>query len=215
MRIFTVLVMVVAAVFLGVPPASAVVYDFFLTQWNVTELNTAGDKVHVEISGKTVTFTWVDGNSIDPAAFNLQNIWYTLGVQGVAGTGTATGYTTADPCGVVSMGNPNGLCTADGFGQFRGEAIDLDPSVGSRQTSVVLTFANDLASGLDANAFALHVQYNSGCSGFVDGTIGGSSITSQSACTPVPEPITMFLGGTGLLILGYAARKRLFRQFTS
>jgi len=28
--------------------------------------------------------------------------------------------------------------------------------------------------------------------------------------TPVPEPVTMFLGGTGLLILGYVARKRLF-----
>ena len=28
--------------------------------------------------------------------------------------------------------------------------------------------------------------------------------------TPVPEPITMFLSGTGLLLLGYAARKRLF-----
>jgi hypothetical protein len=28
--------------------------------------------------------------------------------------------------------------------------------------------------------------------------------------TPVPEPITMFLGGTGLLTLAYAARKRLF-----
>jgi len=28
--------------------------------------------------------------------------------------------------------------------------------------------------------------------------------------TPVPEPVTMFLGGTGLLILGYVARRRLF-----
>jgi len=28
--------------------------------------------------------------------------------------------------------------------------------------------------------------------------------------TVVPEPVTMFLGGTGLLLLGYAARRRLF-----
>jgi len=40
-----------------------------------------------------------------------------------------------------------------------------------------------------------------------------SGITSRSITlspTPVPEPVTMFLGGTGLLILGYVARKRLF-----
>jgi hypothetical protein len=30
----------------------------------------------------------------------------------------------------------------------------------------------------------------------------------------VPEPITMFLGGTGLLALAYAGRKRLFRRST-
>jgi hypothetical protein len=32
------------------------------------------------------------------------------------------------------------------------------------------------------------------------------------AFTPVPEPMTMLLGGTGLLALGYVGRKRLFRS---
>ncbi len=36
-------------------------------------------------------------------------------------------------------------------------------------------------------------------------------ITSRGiSLTPVPEPITMVLGSTGLLVLGYAARRRLF-----
>jgi hypothetical protein len=36
------------------------------------------------------------------------------------------------------------------------------------------------------------------------------TVTAQSDLTPVPEPITMVLGGTGLLALAYAGRTRLF-----
>jgi len=42
-------------------------------------------------------------------------------------------------------------------------------------------------------------------------TLGPNASTSDDLqSTVVPEPITMFLGGTGLLVLGYAARRRLF-----
>ena len=37
--------------------------------------------------------------------------------------------------------------------------------------------------------------------------VSGADITAP---TPVPEPVTMFLGGTGLLFLAYGARRRLF-----
>jgi hypothetical protein len=37
-----------------------------------------------------------------------------------------------------------------------------------------------------------------------------SHLTGTMDSTVVPEPVTMFLGGTGLLMLGYAGRKRLF-----
>jgi hypothetical protein len=39
----------------------------------------------------------------------------------------------------------------------------------------------------------------------------GVSLTNFSN-TPVPEPATMFLGGAGLLLLGYVARRRLFAR---
>ena len=209
------LVMIAVAVFLVAPPASALVYDYYLTNWNVTELSAAGDKIHVQVNGTQVTFTRVDGNSPDPAASNLDSISYTLDIHTNSGSSLAAGHTTTDPCAAVIGGNPNGLCTADGFGVqiWQDQAADRDTSAGSRQT-MVLNFATDLPSGLDtaAHSFALHVQNGDKCSGFVDGS---GVPTSNSACTPAPEPITMFLGGTGLLALGYAGRKRLFSRLAS
>ncbi len=198
MKSVSALVMMVVAVFLVGPPASALVYDYYLTNWNVSELNAAGDKIHAQVDGTQVTFTRADGNSFDPAASNLESIWYTLDIHTDSGSGLAAGYTTTDPCAAVIGGDPNGLCTADGFGVqiWQGQPADSDTSAGSRQTVL----------------FALHVQYGDNCSGSVDGSaVPASNVT----CTPAPEPITMFLGGTGLLALGYAGRKRLFSRLAS
>ena len=215
MKSASALVMIVVAVFLVAPPASALVYDYYLTNWNVTELNTAGDKIHVQVNGTQVTFTRVDGNSLDPVASNLESNWYTLDIHTNSASGLAARYTTTDPCAAVIGGKPNGLCTADGFGVqiWQDHPADSDTSAGSRQT-VVLNSATDLPRGLDtaAHSFALHIQYGENCSGSVDGS---AAPTSNSACTPAPEPITMFLGGTGLLALGYAGRKRLFSRLAS
>ena len=215
MKSVSALVMIAVAVFLVAAPASAVVYDHYLSNRSVTELNTAEDKIHVQIDGTQVPSTRVDGNSLDPAASNLESIWYTLDIHTDSGPGLAAGYTTTDPCAAVIAGNPTRLCTPDGFGVqiWRGQAADSDTSAGSRRT-VVLNSATDLPSGLDtaAHYFALHVQYGDNCSGSVDGS---GVRTSNSACPPAPEPITMFLGGTGLLALGYAGRKRLLSRLAS
>ena len=215
MKSASALVMIVVAVFLLAPPASALVHDYYLTNWNVIELNTAGDKIHAQVDATQVTFTRVDGNSLDPVASNLESNWYTLDIHTNSASGLAARYTTTDPCAAVIGGKPNGPCTADGVGVqiWQDQPADSDTSAGSRQT-VAVNSATDLPRGLDtaAHSFALHVQSGENCSGSVDGS---GAPASNSACTPAPEPITMFLGGTGLLALGYAGRKRLFSLLAS
>lgn len=209
------LVMIVVAVFLMAPPVSAVVYDIYLTSGNVPESNGAGDEMHVQVHSTQVTSMPVDENSLDAAAPNLESVAYRLDIHTNSALGLAVGYTTADPCAAVMGGNPNGLCTPDGSGLQirRGQAADSDTSAGVRQP-VVLSFATDPPSGADTavHSSALHAQYGDSGSRLVD---GGAVPTSSSAWTPAPEPITMFLGGTGLLALAYAGRRRLFSRLAS
>ncbi|MDO8479292.1 MAG: PEP-CTERM sorting domain-containing protein [Candidatus Rokubacteria bacterium] len=70
-------------------------------------------------------------------------------------------------------------------------------------------FTGDLAASIKAEYCDVGTGIGTTGLGCPSGQNGG--ITSEPiTLTPVPEPITMFLGGTGLLLLGYAARKRLF-----
>jgi PEP-CTERM motif len=75
-----------------------------------------------------------------------------------------------------------------------------------------------LSGNLAASIKAEYCKVGTGTGTGTTPTLGcpqsqNSGITSRDITlspTPVPEPITMFLSGTGLLLLGYAARKRLF-----
>lgn len=207
MKVVRVLVALVGLAVLMVAPPIAAAYDVLLTQWNVTQLNTAGDSVKVTISGNTITFLWQEGDGISPAGANLKHLYWSLAVftEG-GGTGTGTGdYTALTDCGI------NG-CQAAGFGKYRVKAVDDSPDT-KTIGPVSFTFANSLTDAASttftATDFVVHVQYDLNCSGFVDGSNGGTP-TSSGNCTPVPEPMTVFLGGTGLLIMGYFVRKRLF-----
>jgi hypothetical protein len=205
---FVMLTVGAIAVLLLAAPAGA--YLLTLSNWNEQALQVAGDTVTVNVSGKTITFTWNDGNSLSPAATNLTKLFWTQAVA-TAGGGDPTSTTPV----TYSYSVGNGM---DGFNSGHGYptyARDADANSGSA-TAVTLTFAN-AASNLPvftANDFVVTVAYGSGCSGMVGGPGSGSGpgfmSPGNASCAPVPEPITMFLGGTGLLALGYAARKRLF-----
>jgi hypothetical protein len=145
-------------------------------------------------------------------------------------TGTMSSCTT---CTIVPVSVGTDNFKADGDGKYD-VSMEFDSSGGGTSAtrfngsdSAVVVFSYTGSGTFNANSFnffgtpdggsgpfhaAAHVQgIPSNCSGWISdsvGTLGGG----DGACggTPVPEPITMFLGGTGLLALAFAARKRLF-----
>ena len=206
----------IAAALLFVAPVGAYLLD--LTQWNESALELTGDHVTVTVAGSagnnTIVFTWVSGDGATPPTANdLDEIFWTAAVATAGGTATSPLYTV----GIPKAKATDGFNTTNGYPAYTVQASDG----ASKTKTATFTFANDLsATSFTANDFVARVTYDLSCGGFVGGPgTGGSgppfNDPANAGCTPVPEPITMFLGGTGLLILGYIARKRLFRQFAS
>ena len=192
-----------------VTPASA--YTVTLDVWNTTQLQASGDTVTVDISGNTITFTFSSGGGLTNTFQAMQNIGFQPAVFGTGNTvtGASSPYTLS--CGTATgSASSTGTCNEDGFAVNPALVEYSTPNGGPGNPLVAtFTFANNVVAGLTSSDFDVHVTYSGSCSGWVDGTLSGSP-GSDSSCTPVPEPMTMFLGGTGLLVMGYVARKRLF-----
>ena len=191
--------------------AASAAYTVDLTTWNVTQLQSSGDHVTVDISGSTATFTFVSGGGLTNTFQAMQNIAFQPAVFGTGNTlqTASSPYTLSCGTNGPATSSTAGTCNEDGFLTNPAIVEYSTPNGGpGNPTTATFTFANALPTGLTSSAFDVHVTYSGNCSGWVDGTLSGSA-SSNTNCTPVPEPITMFLGGTGLALLGYAARKRL------
>ena len=201
MKSVSALVLIVVTVFLAAPPASA--YLVTLDTWNTTQINGTGDHIDVTISGSTIEFKYVAGATPPGTAKNMLDIFWDFSSP------VSTSNTDSYTIGPVVANATDGFNGSHGYGPY---VVDAGNPGGSTILDVTFTFASALPTTLVANDFVVHVQYTNGCSGFVGGTGdgGGPSTGSNGSCTPVPEPMTMFLGGTGLLVMGYVARKRLF-----
>jgi hypothetical protein len=182
------------------------------------------------------TDTGATGSSRDFAVSSTGGVFASLiGLQGnITGTFTIGAIASCGPsCQTAPVTGSGGFSINDGAGStFTSDLSWVDIATfgtgGLINTSGVVNVSSFLYSGLNADLLAL--------AAFPAGTVTASfqfapakslsALTTASAAdtsysgtltpsdfggpTAVPEPITMFLGGTGLLLLGYAARRRLF-----
>jgi len=111
------------------------------------------------------------------------------------------------------------IYSLDGLTDTNGILLNYSFESGSGQADMLLDVPNSLFVG--GTFVYLWSQFgaqqpNSPCSvslpcnnndGYEEWAVGTGENTGPP---PVPEPATMFLGGTGLVLFGYLARKRLF-----
>src|SRR5262249_17905992 len=179
------------------------------TVWNVSQLQSSGDVVHVDITGNTITFTWTPGSpgltntfqAMDQIAFQ-HAVFGSGGNTITSAVGTSPSGTYTLSCGTTTGG---GSCNEDGFlTNPAGAEYSTTNGGPGHPTVATFTFASSVVDGLTQNAFDVHVTFSGNCSGWVDGTLSGSaSSNTNCSATPVPEPMTVFLGGTGLIALAF------------
>jgi hypothetical protein len=174
-------------------------------------LNDSTDATLVFTSDVTAPNIYLFGGN-DAVGINVNATSWTIG--SLAGSNSGTGFTAP------TLSAPSGSKNMDGFGTFNQIISESDGYTSSMSTlsftitntsgswtsaSNVLTENSNLADAA-AHIFVTTSPANASnmalATGYAGGNIAGGEITLT------PEPLTLFLSGSGLLLFGLLRRKR-------
>jgi hypothetical protein len=196
--------------------------------------STNGD-VQFNIGTNSMTITLTNIGTVTDIAHTLTGVIFTFSATppaetltgaSAAGTATCTGTGASTTC--TSNTTPVSAPGATPFGWTLSTSAATDTlqaGAGSFKPDGIVNGTID-ANGKDGLGNAQHNPYLNGPVTFTktfataaDANLTVTAVTFDFGTTPdtetghvVPEPSSIFLGGTVLLLLGYAARKRLFRS---
>lgn len=176
-----------------------------------------------QLQGIVVTVTIDNTGSNTVLSFQLTNNPLTNSALGIDMVGWNSGGNTTANISTAStnFGGNNTATSNSSMSQFGKFDIQGQDPAGTGGVSSAITFTlNGLVTNFPSNSngydFAVHLRFDNNCSGFIGGPSSGQAITADDDpnCQPtavVPEPGTLTLFGSGLLVVGGFLRRRFIR----